>query len=265
AEFILAPDAISESCAYCASPHIVNHGETRDLLNPDAIILHKFNQRHAAQLLIKWVKENNFTPQGRVLQPRGVYIPVWTFDIGGSISYSGERLTEEKNRDVYGFGLKAEKTYITERGNSTIFVDDLIIPAAKKHERFLHSLIKNYRLSETKAYDPRYLSNWAAETYEIELSTAALEARSRAYKNEKKKLKRSLYQLRNFRSSSANMAITSYKLLLLPVWMTTYPYEDKDYLVLINGQNGEIEGELPDALKPKKKKSSVLGWLDEVI
>jgi len=91
AEFLLPPDNISASCAYCASPHIVNHGETRELLDPDAIIPHAFNQRRAAQILIEWVNENNFTPQGRVLPPRGFYIPVWTFDIGGLISYSGER------------------------------------------------------------------------------------------------------------------------------------------------------------------------------
>ncbi len=262
AEFLLAADDISENCAYCASPHVVNHGETRDLLDPDAIIPHQFNQRRAAQILVEWVQENNFTPQGIVSPPRGFYIPVWTFDIGGSINYSGERQVEEEQQG--GFRFKSEKVYVTERGDISIFVDDLIIPAAKKYEGFLHSLIENYDLHETKSYKPRYLSNWSAETYEIELSTAALEARSRAYKSEKKKLKRSFYNLRNFRSLSVNMAITSYKLLLLPVWMTTYPYEDEEYLVLINGQNGAVEGELPEELMPKKKKSGVMGWLDEV-
>jgi len=182
AEFLLAPDSISASCAYCASPHVVNHGETRELLDPDAIIPHAFNQRRATQILIEWVKEKNFTPQGRVLPPRGFYIPVWTFDIGGSISYSGERLVEEQSQQ--GFGFKTEKVFVTERGELSIFVDDLIIPAAKKYAQYLDSFIKSYELRETKPYDPRYLSNWSAETYEIALSNAALEARSRAYKAE---------------------------------------------------------------------------------
>ena len=243
AEFLLAPDKLSESCAYCASPHVVNHGETRDLLDPDAIIPHQFNQRRATKILIDWVLENRFTPQGKVLPPRGFYIPVWTFDVGGSISYSGERQSKNPKQD--GFGFSTENAVITERGDILVFVDDIIIPAAKKYERFLHNLIENYNLAEAKNYKAHHLSNWSAETYEIELSTAALEARSRAYKSEKKKLKRIFYNLSNLRTSSANMAITSYKLLLLPVWITTYPYEDKNYLVLINGQNAEVLGELP--------------------
>ena len=261
AEFLLAPDSISASCAYCASPHVVNHGETRELLDPDAIIPHVFNQRRATQILVEWVKENNFIPQGRVLPPRGFYIPVWTFDIGGSISYSGERQVEEQSQQ--GFGFKTEKVYKTERGDITLFVDDLIIPAAKKYEQYLHNFIESYELRETKPYDARYLSNWSAETYEIALSDAALEARSRAYKAEQKKAKRMMYYLKNFRSSSANLAITSYKFLLLPLWMTTYPHEGKEYRVLINGQSGAVEGELSKKTKPKEK-GGFMDWLDDI-
>jgi len=72
-----------------------------------------------------------------------------------------------------------------------------------------------------------------------------------------------MYYLKKFRSSSANLAITSYKFLLLPLWMTTYPYKDEEYLVLINGQNGTIHGDLPKELKPKEK-GGVMGWLDEI-
>jgi len=108
AEFLLAPDSISATCAYCASPHVVHHGETRDLLDPDAIIPHEFNQREAVEILVNWVKENKFTPQGRVLPPRGFYVPVWTFDIGGSISYSGERKISEGEEDGFGLSFKGE-------------------------------------------------------------------------------------------------------------------------------------------------------------
>ena len=260
AEFLLPPDNLSASCAYCASPHVINHGETRELLDPDAIIPQTFDQRRAAKILVEWVKENNFTPQGRVLPPRGFYIPVWTFDIGGSISYRGERLVEEEQRQ--GFGFKSEKVYKTERGDLALFVDDLIIPAAKKYEQYIDNFLKNYELRETKPYNPRYLSSWSAETYEVALSDAALEARSRAYKAEHKKAQRSMYYLKKFRSSSASLAVTSYKLLLLPLWMTTYPYDDDAFTVLINGQTGAVYGELPKKLKPKEK-GGVMGWLNE--
>src|SRR5688572_6438728 len=63
AEFILPPKMISASCVYCDSPHVVSLEKTKDLLAPDAIIPHAFDQRHAIQLLIQWVAGNKITPE----------------------------------------------------------------------------------------------------------------------------------------------------------------------------------------------------------
>lgn len=262
AEFILPPNDISESCAYCDSPHVVSHEMTRELLNPDAIIPHAFNQRQAAQYLVAWVKENEFTPQGMVKPPRGFYLPIWTFDFAGVISYRGERYEEDQTP----FNIRSRRrTKVAEHGEYPVYIDDLILPANKGMNKEAINLLTSYAFREAKPYDARYLSGWAAEAYEIELGDASLEARSRAYKQYKKKMRRDMSELMNLKTSSSNMAIDSYKLLMLPIWITAYPFDGQEYQVFINGQNGSVRGELPkDVLKANKKNGGIMGWLDEI-
>ena len=259
AEFVLMADELSASCAYCASPHVVRLEETRELLDPDAIIPHAFTQRQVTQLLVEWVQKHQFTPQGKVLPPRGFYAPVWTFDIGGTVGYSGQRSEEEP-----GFGFKKKRVVKTERGDYPVFIDDLVIPANHEHRRDILRLIGSYNLREAKPYDARYLSSWTAEAYEIPLSDASLNARSQGYKKTKKEVSRRITHLTKIKTSSANLAVDSYKLLLLPIWATSYPYEGQDYLVLINGQEGTVRGETPKGIQKPNENGGIIGWLDDI-
>jgi hypothetical protein len=55
--------------------------------------------------------------------------------------------------------------------------------------------------------------------------------------------------------SSAKMTVESFRLNLLPVWMTEMPFGGRLHLVLINGQNGIVESDLPLKLP---------GWASQV-
>jgi len=76
AEFILPPDVISTTCAYCDSPHVVSLEASRELLQPEGVIPQAFDQKQAARLLVGWVEQNGIKPQGKVDLPRGVYLPI---------------------------------------------------------------------------------------------------------------------------------------------------------------------------------------------
>ena len=85
AEFILALGVISATCAYCDSPHVVRLEESRELLEPDGIIPHALTQKQAIEKLVLWVDLYEIKPEQKVDLPRGIYMPLWTFDIGGGI------------------------------------------------------------------------------------------------------------------------------------------------------------------------------------
>jgi hypothetical protein len=256
AEFILPPDVISVTCAYCDSPHVVSLEESRELLQPEGIIPHTFDQKQATRLLVDWVEENGIKPQGQVDLPRGVYLPIWTFDIGGGIGYRGDKYESED-----GFRQRATRVLHVD-GEHPVHIDDLAIPASRKIARHISRLLPTFDLKHTKPYDPRYLSNWAAEVYDVPMANASLDARSRAYSQLKRNLPGDITSLFNLQTSSATLTIESFKFVLVPVWITEIPFKDKKVLVLINGQNSTVQGDIDTQVKSK---SGLFDWLEDLL
>ena len=257
AEFILPPDVISTTCAYCDSPHVVSLEKSRELLQPEGVIPQAFDQKQAARLLVDWVEGNGIKPQGQVNLPRGVYLPIWTFDIGGAIDYTGDRMQAEG--ELYQRG----RTKVVHVSDSyPVHINDLPVPASRKIARHLTRLLPTFDLSKTSPYDPRYLSNWAAEVYDVPMADASLDARSRAYSQLKRKLPGEISSLYNLKTSSASLVVESFKLVLIPVWITEIPVSDKTMLALLNGQSGIVHADNPT--QPKSK-SGLLDWLEDLL
>jgi len=236
AEFILALGVISATCAYCDSPHVVRLGQSRELIEPEGVIPHAFTQKQAIQLLVKWVEQNKLKPGRKVDFPRGIYLPLWTFDLGGAIRYSGNMV--ETDDDPFG---QRQRRVVRMTDEYPVLVNDWPIPASQKIVARFARLLPTFDLTAVKPYDPRYLADWPAEVYDISMSNASLEARSQVFAQYRERLpSEQLSQLTNINLSSAGMAIESFKLVLLPVWMTEIPLDGKTLPLLINGQNGKI-------------------------
>jgi hypothetical protein len=98
--------------------------------------------------------------------------------------------------------------------------------------------------------------------YDIPLAEASLDARGRAYAKFREDLPHKLGSTRLVHSSSAKMTVDSFKLVLLPVWMTELPFGGRGHLVLVNGQNGTVASDLPDK---KTKKGGLMDWLGDLL
>ena len=236
AEFVLAPGVISSTCAYCDSPHVVPLEQFRELLEPEGIIPHAFSQKQAIQLLVKWVKQNKIKPERKVDFPRGVYLPLWTFDLGGGIDYRGETIQTETD------GLRQVQRVVHVRDQYPVLVNDFVIPASKKTADIITRVLPTFDLlgQAIKPYDPRYLADWPAEIYDISMSDASLEARGQIAKQYNERLHLELSHLDKLQLSSAGMTVESFKLVLLPAWITEIRFKGESHSVLINGQNGRI-------------------------
>lgn len=241
AQFILPPQDISVVCAYCGSPHVVVG--TKELVEPDSIVPMAFNQRQAALFMVKWVEKRKIKPEGQVQAPRGMYLPVWTFDIFGNIPWSGT---------VY-----RNKRQVAVAGEKNVSFNDISIPGAAKLADLLPKIILGYDTSNAPAYDPRYLSGWPAEVYETAMSDASLDARKLAVERSRSQLQSEMGQVNDLSYSTSNISIMSFKLVLIPLWYTTYPAEGRDFRVVINGQTGKVHGET--------HRQGIFGWLEDVL
>ncbi|GJQ51724.1 MAG: hypothetical protein HKUEN02_05710 [Anaerolineaceae bacterium] len=256
-EFILSPNQISTTCVYCGSPHVVNWESEKQLLAPDGIIPHAFDQQRAIKHLVEWVEKNKIKPEKKVDLPRGVYLPLWMFDIGGEIQYTGE--VYENDNELFGQGLR-ERRVKRVSDSYPVLINDLPIPAARKLSGVFQRLLSTFEYRTIKPYEAGYLANWPAEVYDIPMAEASLDARAQALTKYKRDLPLLIDPVKLLSTSSANMAVESFRLTLLPVWVTELPFNGREHLVLINGWNGTVKSDLPE-----NGSGGLMEWLGDLI
>lgn len=259
AEFILPPGRLSVTCAYCGSPHVINVRGSRQYLAPDGILPHRFDQSHALDILKDWVEDLKIEPQKPLEKPRGLYLPIWVFELGGRIDYRGE-VTESAAADEFGRRMPGKKQ-VTDR--RPIMLEAISIPASRKLSAPFVRLVPTFDLKSMQPYDPRYLADWPAELYDVPMADASLDARAQAVARFEQELARMSSPVQLIGASSANLAIESFRLELLPVWMTEAWFDARNGIVLINGQNGMVQGEA--ARKAHKDGISLMDWLADLV
>ena len=237
--FVVEPDALSLICPYCASAYVLELCETRPLVPPEGIIPFNLTQEQAADAFESWLREKRLRDQAKTILPVGLYLPAWTFDVGGEAQWRWPVLERRF----------AGPSWIAESGNYPIFVDDVLIPASHTLPASLAKALHHFNLAELTPYDPAYLAAWPAEIYQITAADASLAARRQVWEDVRhtiaSRASMGMRHAKDLSFSSAGMVVEAFKLVLLPVWLAQYRLQDDRYKVLINGQTGAVHGEFP--------------------
>jgi tetratricopeptide (TPR) repeat protein len=241
AQFVLPPQVISESCSYCGSVYVLTGA--RELVEPDSIIPMSFDQRQAAMYLVTWVEKHKIKPEGKVQAPRGLYLPLWTFDIMGDIPWNGVISRKDEAVPVSGYDMAN--------------FDDIVVYGTPKLADLLPHILQDFSLSRSAAYDPRYLAGWPAEIYQKNMAQASLEARQQAAHRVRASIQGKYSHISDLRYSTAALSVLSFKLVLVPVWVTQYSLEGHSYRVVIGGQSGSVYGEKPS--------QGLFNWLENML
>jgi predicted RNA-binding Zn-ribbon protein involved in translation (DUF1610 family) len=239
ADFLLGPTEKSVICSYCGSAHVVR-GEDRELVEPDRVIPMAITQREAAERLVKWVEKYGIQPQGKVKAPRGIYLPVWTFDISGNVPWKGY---------VYRGKLRIDAS-----GDQVFAFDDIPVPAVSRWKGLLHATLGGFHFPASAAYDARYLAGWPAEVYDRAMSDASLDARQSAVKMVRCSIAGQVGKVLGLTYSTTGLTVLSFKLVLTPLWVTKIQIAERKITVLINGATGAVDGDVPAR--------GVIDWLE---
>ena len=129
-----------------------------------------------------------------------------------------------------------------------VYHDDLLIPATHSLSQDLIDDLLDYDTKALVPYSTDLLADYAAEIYQIPLGDASLVARQRALKmGQAHVLDKTLAgeNCKDFFMNTGGMVIESYKLVLLPIWITAYRYKQENFAVAVNGQSGAVSGHIP--------------------
>jgi transcription elongation factor Elf1 len=249
ASFLLAPAALTVTCPYCDQTYAVESAETRELVPPQGIIPFAIDEAQATRLVQRWLEQHQLRPH---TAPHGIYLPVWTFDVGGSVEWQGQTVSYDDNT----------RSWEPLSGSHPIYEDDLLVPASKMLPDELTPLLQSFELDKLIAFDETYLAAWPAQTYEITVGDASLAARKQAYDHGREEVRLSHDGLSHMRFSSAGITIISHKLILLPAWLAQYRHDEHVYMLALNGQTGRL-------LAQRAPGQGLLGglerWIDDLL
>lgn len=251
AETTLQGNVISDKCEFCDAPLTLDMKQTDKKLKPQAIIPFKVEKNKCNDLFKNWVKGLWFKPSNLVEstthkeQFAGVYIPYWTYDAQGRAWYKGQR-GEHYYVEVEENKKERRTNWFRTSGNVSKFFDDILVPASTSLPYSLLDSLEPFNYKEVMGFDPKYLSGFKCETYSIGLKEG--------FEKAKKTMEDELEDMAKDQIGGDEQKIdfieykffnTTFKHLLLPIWITAFPYKGKVYRVIINGQTGKVVGDCP--------------------
>jgi hypothetical protein len=246
ASFVLPPHVISENCPYCASAYVTEQTETHDLIPPEGVVPFAISRDQAQNSVFDWYRKQGYKVLSSKALPSGVYLPVWTFDVSGEISWNC--LVETREDD-----------WIPKTGAHAVYENDLTVAASHTLGASVSEEINQFPLEHLVHYDAGFIADWPAETYQIPVSDASLVARWRTLDKTRRPIETSI--LGHYKDLSLNtmhLVVESYKLILVPLWISRYHVENTWHTVIVNGQTGNVRGEKP-ASGMRKLFSSLFG------
>lgn len=255
----LPESSISTSCPFCASNKVSLSKSPVDSLSPRFLVPFKITQEQLQPLATTWIGKGWFHPaelSARAILRRfiGIYLPFWTFDSTVDAHWRAQ-VGYEKTERHYNAREKRWETrtkivWRWENGDVRLNIDDLLVTGSDRdhiNHRILNQLYP-YNMGSLVIYKPEYLAGWQAQAYETTLTEAWETGKSSIREKARKACYKNIptHHVRNF-SMSADFSEESWRYILLPIYLSSYKYEEKIFQLMVNGQTGAIAGQKPVA------------------
>lgn len=239
-------------CAFCGSPALVGKRLT-EKFQPQYMIPFKYSREYAEKEFIKWAGKGRWTPFGFVSKKNiskitGLYVPFWLFNIDANIDVEGTGTNsyvsgQYRITDTFSFTRKGHLRWENIPLDGETRVDDQLMEA-----------IEPFYFDALIPYNYKFLPGFYADKYDLSPQDLAARATKRGINGIDQAIKDSLrgkYDTHRFTSNKSSLAGMEANYALLPVWFLSYKYNNKYYYFAMNGQTGEVAGNLPAS--PVKK------------
>jgi predicted RNA-binding Zn-ribbon protein involved in translation (DUF1610 family)/predicted heme/steroid binding protein len=250
AEILLAPKALTHTCPFCGSSQVVQTQFKNDKMRPRYLIPFKVEVQQAKSIILEWLDSSWMTPgdlkqRAGLDELTGIYLPYWSFSATCSADWKAQVGHTRYYTDSKG-NRRSRTVWKWESGRVHEPIQNLLVPGTNKLNVHLLEEITQFNLADLVEYDPAFIAGFNAQTYDVELDSAWGEGRRRMGEMTKRACKKqaSTNKIRNF-SMNMDFDDETWRYVLLPVYLTTYRYEDETFQVKVNGQMGEITGQRP--------------------
>ncbi len=252
AQEVLADGEIAKQCPFCGTTNIV---QTEELpgLKPNAVVPFAVPKDDAVKRVKNWARKKLFAPRrfrkgANPENVNGMYMPAFSFDTSADAWYSGV-LGKYRYRTRRVNGRTVQERYLVTfpiRGNYSAFFDDVLIQASDKIGQKSLNDLQPFDTNQSKEYRQEYLSGYTAGQYTKD-GLACWEDAKEVIRARLKASVLSRYTYDTVVSFNIDFRCrnTTYKYLLLPVYVGHCSWKKKLYNFFVSGHNGKVTGKAP--------------------
>ena len=256
---VFDPERVSQRCDFCGSTALVPYEEIKEAFRPESLLPMKLSENQVRDSIRRWYGTRWFAPN-RLKKAaltdtlKGLYIPYWTFDAQVHANWTAESGYYYYETETYTDAEGKTQTrqvqrirWVLSSGNLDHFFDDELVPASRGVQPEMLRKIEPFPTrTELVAYKAAFLSGWVVERYQIDLITAAKEAREEM-DEEMERLCAGQVPGDTHRNLQveADYSGQTFKHILTPIWLVAYSYGARNFQVVVNGYTGVIAGKYP--------------------
>ena len=261
ADFGFKPPSFAGPCPFCGQPVVADPGPWRKI-RPIGMLPFLIGAQEARRLVGDWLKGLWFAPSGTAEQARGpgrlhgVYLPYWTFDSRTRTSYVGRRgdvyyVTQYVDELVDGRRVRRavqvpKIRWSPASGRVARDFDDVLVLAGETLPVHLVEALKPWDLDGMRPFTPDYLTGFAGDLYQLPVDAGFAQAQAVMREVITGDVRADIGgdQQMIERMEVAHDA-TTFKHVLLPVWVAAFTFVGRPFRFVVNGRTGEVHGERP--------------------
>lgn len=253
----LPPNLTTGQCPFCATPLIAGDAYKERLIKPQALLPFNIRQRDAQAKFRDWINGLWFAPSAlkRTASQegglKGVYIPYWIYDCKTHTKYVGKRgVYSEETYDDNGVTRTRRKTdWFPASGEINRDFSDVLVVGSQSLPRNYADKLEPWDIEKLTPYQEEYLSGFTTESYQTDLKTGFEYAKDLLQRSIDAAIEQDIGgDTQQIERKQVTYNDITFKHVLLPIWLSSYRFNNKTYRFLVNARTGEIQGERPLSL-----------------
>ncbi len=249
AEVISDGVTVATECMYCGNP-VVMTNNISGMATPDLVIPFRIEKSRAEAILKEFYKgkpllPNAFSSANRIKKISGVYVPFWLFSCtgGGNMTFNATKVNRWSDSN---YNYVHTKYYEVSRSGQLGFNKIPVDASTKMSDDYMDG-IEPFNYQDLVPFSPMYMAGYFADKFDVSVDDCSHRANERVINSTESAFASTVqgYSTVTKQFSNIQMHGDNIDYALLPVWMLNTKYEDKMYQFAINGQTGQVSGELP--------------------
>ncbi|MGI6613483.1 MAG: hypothetical protein GX839_03990 [Fastidiosipila sp.] len=237
------------ACPFCGN-RIVISSKFAGSLRPDLVVPFKLTKEEAKKALERHYLGKRLLPKvfrdkNHLDEVKGVYVPFWLFDAETGVKADYEASKTKRWSDSH-FYYTETSHYHVHREGSMVF-DQVPVDGSQAIDDTLMESLEPYDLKEAVDFQTAYLAGYFANKYDVAAESCFPRADERIQRSAKQAFRNTVrgYQTVNPKREEVSLTGSRVTYALLPVYLLSTSWENRNYLFAMNGQTGKLVGDLP--------------------